>query len=333
MADSIRLSNGLEISLAQENGYASSMEDVAEKGLAPIRRSKEMPLAAGGTLHTESYLPFGAEKAVILVHGYTESAEKLKEMVWYFVQAGFCVFTYDQRGHGRSVRDVDDLTLTHVDHFEDYVSDLEELLLRVVLPETKGMPLCLFGHSMGGAVVSHFIVEHPTTIRKAVLSSPMIAPATGSFPPWAVRVLTALFCMIGKGRDRAFIAGPYDPEKETFEKSCATSPARFEYYKNKRMAKDYLQNCAPSYRWVHESVVQTSGLFDRKRVSGVTTNVLLCQAGKDDLVAPVPQEDFIRALPSAKLIRYDEAKHEIYNSADAVMKQYVKDVLEFLTAE
>ena len=68
----------------------------------------------------------------MILHGYTESAEKYREMMWYFLQGGYSVFAMDLRGHGRSVREVEDTSITHVDRFSDYLRDLEEFMQKVV---------------------------------------------------------------------------------------------------------------------------------------------------------------------------------------------------------
>ena len=122
-----------------------------------------------------------ATRAVVVLHGYTESGEKFREMTWYFLQSGFSVYAIDHRGHGRSARAVDETWLTHIDHFSDYVRDLEAFMDRVVLPRAQNLPLCLYAHSMGGAVGSMMLQRHPKMFARAVLTAPMIAPSSAPF--------------------------------------------------------------------------------------------------------------------------------------------------------
>ena len=286
---------------------------------------------SGGTLHTESYPLPGAKRAVLLLHGYTESAEKLRELVWYFLHAGFSVFSYDHRGHGRSLRQVSDLSVTHVDRFADYVDDAEAVLEQLVLPGLNGAALYLFGHSMGGAVSGHLLQRRPTLFTRAVLSSPMVMPSTGSVPYLAGKAMARTMCAAGKGSERAFVGNDFDAGSEIFEPSCTTSPARFGYYAAKRAANPHLQNCSPTYRWVLESMRQTAALMDKKRNAIIPIPVLLCQAALDDVVLLPPQDTYIRQLPHGKLLRFEGAKHEIYNATDDVMQPYVRQLLTFLT--
>lgn len=272
----------------------------------------------------------GAKYALLMMHGYTESAEKLRELVWYFIHAGFSVFSYDQRGHGRSIRLVEDESITHVDHFSDYIDDADVLLEQLVKPNLNGAKLCLFGHSMGGATAAHLLQKHPKLFTRAVLSSPMIVPSAGSIPLPVAKALTRSLCIAGKGKSRAFIGKPFDAESEVLETSCSTSSARFEYYKAKRAAHRYLQNCSPTYGWTNQAVRQTRALMKQSRASAITTPVLLCQAGLDDVVLLPPQNAYIKLLPHGRLLRFDTAKHEIYNSTDDVMQAYVRQIIPFL---
>ena len=110
--------------LVREDNYERLMRKIVEPGLAAMREEIDMPLSGGGTLRAEVYNRLDATRAVVILHGYTESAEKFREMAWYFVSDGYSVFAMDHRGHGRSVREVEDKTITHVEHFDDYVRDL-----------------------------------------------------------------------------------------------------------------------------------------------------------------------------------------------------------------
>ena len=38
--------------------------------------------------------------SIVLVHGFTEFAMKYEEIMYYFLEAGYNCFIYDQRSHG-----------------------------------------------------------------------------------------------------------------------------------------------------------------------------------------------------------------------------------------
>ena len=140
------------ISILPESNYAAVMTETVEPYLDSRRQEMDMPLSTGGTLHAEVYEQPDATRAVVILHGYTESAEKFREMTWYFLNEKFNVYAIDHRGHGKSVRKISDTSITHVDAFSDYLRDLEEFMSGVVLPRTEHLPRVLYAHSMGGAI-------------------------------------------------------------------------------------------------------------------------------------------------------------------------------------
>ena len=318
------------VSIIREAKYEKMMSKVVDPGLAALREEIDLPLSGGGTLHTEVYNRIDARGAVVLLHGYTECAEKLREMAWYFLSSGLSVFAPDHRGHGRSVREVEDMSVTHVERFGDYLRDLEELMERVVCPRMGDAPLYLYAHSMGGALGAFALIEHPDWFARAVLTAPMIAPVTSPLPRWAAVMLARVFCLAGKGKARAFVGKPFDPASETFEASHDTSRARFDYYQKKRVAREELHNCSPTYSWIREAASVTEPLL--ARAHEIRTPVLLCQAKRDSIVRLKEQDVFISRVPQGRLMQFD-AKHELYFSEDAVMAQYVPAVLGFLLGE
>ena len=316
------------LKIIRETHYDKMMQTVVEPGLAAMREEIDLPLSSGGTLHCEVYNRYDAKKAVVLVHGYTESAEKYRELMWYFLQSGFSVFAMDLRGHGRSVREIEDTSITHVERFSDYLRDLEQFMEKIVMPRAAGQKLCLFGHSMGGAVAAFALIEHPEWFARAVLNAPMIAPVTAPLPRPLAHLMGIVLCALGKGKERAFVGKPFDPAREKFETSLITSRARFEYYQRKRCARKELQNCSPTYSWVREGAGVTEPLL--KRAGLIRVPVMLCQAMQDTIVKLPEQDAFIKKVPDGKLVKFD-TKHEIYSAHDEVLGDYVNKVIDFLS--
>lgn len=317
------------VKLIREKNYEQMMRTVVEPGLAAMREELHMPLSGGGTLHAEVYNRLDARRAIVIVHGYTECAEKFRELSWYFVQAGYSVFVYDQRGHGYSVREVDDLSVTHVDDFNQYLRDLEEFMDKVVRPRMGDAELFLFGHSMGGAVAATALMEHPEWFRRAVLNAPMIKCVTAGVPAGAALAFVKMMCRLGKGKERAAVGKPYDPASETLETSHSTSRARFEYFQKKREATPNYQNCAPTNAWLREAIAVTKRLLNPAEAKKIKTPLLLMQAGLDSIVLLPEQEQFVSLVPGARLLRLDAAKHEIYCNDDSVLEPYMKAMLDF----
>lgn len=314
------------IKLIPETRYEKLMQTVVEPGLAAMREEIDMPLAGGGVLHAEVYNRYDAKAAVVILHGYTESAEKFRELTWYMIGQGYSVFAMDHRGHGRSVREVEDLSVTHVNRFTDYLKDLEQFMEEVVKPRMGGRPLYLFGHSMGGALAAFALIAHPEWFVRAVLNAPMIAPVTAPFPRRFATLLCGGYCLLGRGKERAFVGKPFDPAREKFDTSHMTSKARFDYYQKKRCARPELQNCSPTYSWLREATAVTEPLM--KGAKKIAVPVLLCQAAQDSIVGLEEQNAFIARVPQGRLVSFD-AKHEIYSSCDEVLVGYYEEIARF----
>ena len=315
----------MPVSVLKEADYPRVMEETVAPALKAVREDGTFEGWDGNPLCFHVYRAENPAGNVVVVHGFTESSEKYDELCWYFLQSGLSVYLYDQRGHGKSFRAVEDKTLTHIDTFDEYVKDLDCFVKQVV---PSGLPLYLFSHSMGGGVAALYLESHPDVFAKAVLSSPMIAPSTGNYPAFVGRAICRLMILFGKGKQRIFLAGEY-PGEEKFEDSCGNSEVRFARYEwFKRTHPDY-QNYSPTYRWTLESLKVRKRILQKGRPEGIRTDVLVLSAGKDNMVLNEPQKLFADRLPSGRLLSFPEAKHELFISTDGIMETFVPAVLSF----
>ncbi|MBR2223209.1 MAG: alpha/beta fold hydrolase [Christensenellaceae bacterium] len=146
----------------------------------------------------EAYLPENATAAIVVSHGFTESAEKFREMAYYYAKAGYLVFAIDHRGHGYSHREnPQDPETVHIDNFDTYIEDLKLFVDTVVKPQAGELPLYLYGHSMGGAVALFYLAAHPDVFRKAVLSAPLFVPHLPA--PMPLAALSAWYDTLARG--------------------------------------------------------------------------------------------------------------------------------------
>lgn len=120
-------------------------------------------------LYYEWWVPPAARAMLVLVHGIGEHSGRYGPFIRYFVEHGYGVAVYDQRGHGQS-----EGPRGHLEHFQDLLSDLA-----LVLQHTKSaypdLPYFLVGHSFGGQVALNFVVRYAKGIRGLIASSPNIA--------------------------------------------------------------------------------------------------------------------------------------------------------------
>ena len=314
--------------ILKQSEYRKRMQQEVEPELEAIRRVQNVQVQ-DGQLRVEVFTPDSSAAVLLLLHGFTESSVKFREMIWYFTRAGLTVVAPDQRGHGESLRLVEDPSTVHVERFEDYVEDAQTIVREVIDPILAQRPLLLFGHSMGGAVAAFLAAREPRFSR-VLLSSPMISPSFGNIPMWVGKALAACQVGLGRGKKMAFISSQYDPLKDTFEQSCDTCRERFEYYKEKRQKGNALITNGPTYRWVLESIGVTQRLLSAAVAGKIEAEVLLCQAGRDTVVNLPEQDEFISKLKHGYKALFPQAKHEIYFSEDPDMQRYVPMAVSFL---
>ncbi len=122
-----------------------------------------------------------AKAAIILVHGVGEHSGRYENLLKSLADKKISVFAIDHRGHGKS-----DGKKGHIDSFMDYVYDLK-LFLEFIKEENKGLPVILFGHSMGGVVATKYAMTYPDDLSMLVISSPGYKPAF-EVPAWKLAV-------------------------------------------------------------------------------------------------------------------------------------------------
>ncbi len=124
----------------------------------------------GISLHWNSWEPDSSIRGtVLLVHGYKEHSKRYGPVVEFLTGIGFRVVAYDQRGHGRSGGKP-----AFVSHFDDFLDDLEIILLKIGMDNPPGTPVILWGHSMGGLVALRYLQTRTYSVAGSIISAPWL---------------------------------------------------------------------------------------------------------------------------------------------------------------
>ena len=108
--------------------------------------------------------PEGEIKGIIqMVHGMAEHKERYLETMEYFADHGFVCVMHDHRGHGDSVASQDDYGYFN-DINGDAVVDDVALITDMLKARYPGLPLILFGHSMGSLIVRAYMKRYDDKI-------------------------------------------------------------------------------------------------------------------------------------------------------------------------
>ncbi len=281
------------------------------------------------TLCCKYYLAENAKKSLIILHGFTEFMKKYEELIWYFLHMGYNVFCFDQRGHGLSGREVDDITLAHINSFEDYVSDLEQVIDEVVVPNSGNTPLCIFSHSMGGGVAMLYMQKHNDKISQAVLSSPLVSPQTSNIPEPIVKAYIKKHSK-GDSWSSRFIQSNNNGVNQKILSDKRMSIGRFRRTLNFHLNFDSYKSQNPTNRWVYESLGLRRKILDSKKLKNIKTNILIISAENDSVVQIKPQIKLSKMLPKCEFITIKNAKHTIFTCSNAILNDYYKVLFDFL---
>ena len=244
---------------------------------------------SGHPIHVLRYRAFRPRGVVVISHGFTENAEKYKEIVYYFIKEHFHVYLPEHCGHGKSYRLVEDPSLVYVDSYHRYVEDLL-FVARKAKAEACGLPLVLYSHSMGGGIAAAAAAKAPHLFRKVVLSSPMIRPLTGKVPFADAKRIAAFACATERGTQYVVGQKPYQGI-ESFKQSSSLSRPRFLYYQQKREKEPLYHLNAASYGWLHAAAHLYRDLM-RSGWKRIEAPVLFISGGeRSSCVQPCPGAD------------------------------------------
>jgi alpha-beta hydrolase superfamily lysophospholipase len=134
-----------------------------------MAHSASMHVARDGVeIYWQEWLPSEPLRAVIiLIHGLGEHSGRYGHLAKRFTDEGFAVLTQDNRGHGRTPggRGVMD--------FDNVVGDVGELL-DAARRRFPGVPMVIYGHSLGALVSMSYTVRNRPDIAAQVASAPAL---------------------------------------------------------------------------------------------------------------------------------------------------------------
>jgi alpha-beta hydrolase superfamily lysophospholipase len=151
--------------------------------LVDVARSRD-----GLALRTYRWPAAGPRRAsLLLVHGIAEHAGRYAHVGSRLASAGIETRAFDLRGFGGS-----DGPRAYVDRWSRYHDDVEDRLVEL-RGASAGVPLVLYGHSMGGLIALGYVLsESPRPLPDLLVLS---APALGAVVPAWQRALAPVLAL------------------------------------------------------------------------------------------------------------------------------------------
>jgi len=224
---------------------------------------------------------------ICIIHGLGEHQGRYEHIAKFYVENGFQVYSYDQRGHGKS-----EGKRGHSPGLNHNLDDLERVI--------KTIPhhhLFLYGHSFGGNVLANFLLrKQPTYLKGAILSAPWIILAK---KPNLLKI--ALAKIMNKIYPDFTLNKKLDTDNLSHDE--ATCQTYFE---------DPLNHDRISARLFTD--FSRSGLWALKNAEKLPIRVLLIHGMNDEIVSSIGTIKFTensKGLAECKL--FENTKHEVHN--------------------
>jgi alpha-beta hydrolase superfamily lysophospholipase len=128
-----------------------------------------MPGFHGTALSGQEFIPPSARAALIIVHGMAEHSGRYADAVRRFNAERIACFTFDLRGHGHSPGE-----RTDVASFQLFLDDLMAIR-NGVAKHNPGLPLFIWGHSLGSVITIRNVQQHREGIDGVITSGCPVA--------------------------------------------------------------------------------------------------------------------------------------------------------------
>jgi len=230
--------------------------------------------------------------AVLLLHGYAEHCSRYASVVEALNAAGFDVWRFDYRGHGRSGG-----RRGHVYRFEDYFDEIRMMRDRVFSASaSSGIPTFLVGHSHGGLLSLSFLSREPDGFRGTALSSPFLGFGL-KVPAWKSAVGRTLSRLLPT------LALPTEIDPATLTHDTAVVKA---------YATDTLVGSHATARWFTE--VLRVHAEAPERAAALRLPILVQQGADDRIASPAATRAVFEHIgsPDKTLREYPGLFHEIF---------------------
>jgi alpha-beta hydrolase superfamily lysophospholipase len=258
----------------------------------------------GVKLFEQSWRPRGETRGVlVVVHGLKDHSGRYGDFAVQALHRGFAVHAFDLRGHGRS-----EGSPVYVDSFDDYLADLDLFLAEVRKKDPH--PPVVFGHSMGGAIVTLYGLTRTTPLKGTILSGAALEADVSGATVLGTKLVAAL-------SPRAAV---FQLDLDDFSRD----PASVWWT---RVDPLVYQDPAPA-----RTAKEVLGAIDRiqGRMEDVRGPLLILHGGADKVTPPHgSRELYRRARATDKTLHvYDGLYHDLLHEPER--DQVARDILEWL---
>jgi alpha-beta hydrolase superfamily lysophospholipase len=242
---------------------------------------------------------------IILVHGLGEHIGRWSAWIKRFNDNRIIVAGVDLPGHG-----ISDGKRGVMKNYT-FVNEMLDVLIDEFRKTFPGIPVFLYGHSLGGGVVLEYILKKKPTIKGAIVTSPWLKL---SFEPDKSKLILVRII-------KSILPSLVQPSGLVVDHLSNDSTVITKYI------NDPLVHDRISVGLFHAAV--TAGDFSLENAEILNIPVLLMHGSKDSITSPAGSREFASKTNKVHLKIWDEGFHELHNEPfkDEVF-DYINDWIE-----
>mgnify|MGYP003630910787 CR=1 FL=1 len=119
-------------------------------------------------LHAAKYIAANAKAVVCIIHGFGEHFDRFSYVADRFLENNISCYGIDLPGHGKSEGKRGNLR-----SLNDYLLAVD-IIYGFAIEENAQLPVFLYGHSMGGAIVARYLLVTKVAPKAAIITSPWL---------------------------------------------------------------------------------------------------------------------------------------------------------------
>ena len=281
----------------------------------------------GLMLDVELFIPEGKVNGIVqLSHGMVEHKEYYYDFMKYLTQNGYVTIINDHRGHGKSVKNKDDLGYFYEENAEYIIEDLHQITeyIKEKYPQKE---VILFGHSMGSLIVRKYIKKDDYEINKLIVCG---SPSINKFSKLG-RIAAKTVKLIRGEKYRS----------KLLNSMALTNDKSNSWLSNdKEYVKKYNEDKEAGYIFTTNGFINLTNLmidvYSKKGWELKNKNLkIFFIAGKDDIVIK-NEKMWNKSIEFLRKIGYKDIEKKLYDNMKHVIlielnnKQVYEDILKFI---
>ena len=226
---------------------------------------------------------------ILFVHGIGEHMHRYDHWAALFNKEGIGFVGVDLPGHGRS-----DGKRGHIKSYA-LLEEMIDILLKSCSQTFPGIPIYIYGHSLGGGIVLDYILRRNPEVKGAIVTSPYLRLA---FEPPKIKLLVASvmkYLMPGLIQPTGLNADHLSHDRSVGEKYIA----------------DPLVHDKISVSLFYESMAAAK--YSLTHASELKVPTLILHGSDDLLISPEGSREFAGKTDMAELKIWEGGYHELHN--------------------